>query len=133
MLNVQLEVSRPAAPDARRARVRFSLVVTNTADQAVDLYLRGREPTLEVLVARESGEIVWSSLEGVVIPAALQLVTLAAGERLEVSADWDKRVNGQQVAAGSYVVRASLLSEDARVEAPEDRLTIPGESTRERT
>src|SRR5688572_30666381 len=99
MLNVQLEVSRPAAPDARRARVRFSLVVTNTADQAVDLYLRGREPTLEVLVARESGEIVWSSLEGVVIPAALQLVTLAAGERLEVSADWDKRVNGQQVAA----------------------------------
>jgi Intracellular proteinase inhibitor len=114
VLNVALDVSRSTAS---RTRVRFRLVVTNTADHAVDLYLRGREPTLEVVVARENGEIAWNSLDRAVIPASLQLVTLAAGERLEVSADWDQRVNGKPLAAGAYVVRASLLSEEVQLRA----------------
>ena|SRR5687768_2852344 len=124
VLNVELEVSRPAAAGANGARVRFRLVVTNTGHHAIDLYLRGREPTLEVVVARESGEIVWSSLQGVVIPASLQLVTLAARESLDVSAGWDQQVDGMPIAAGTYLVRASLLAEDARIEAREQTLTM---------
>lgn len=127
MLNVELEATHRGVSGARGARMRFRLVVTNTADHAVDLYLRGREPTLEVVVARKSGEIVWNSLDGAVIPASLQLVTLAAHESLDVSTEWDRRVDGTPVASGTYVVRASLLSEDGRVEAPEERLTIPGD------
>ena len=124
VLNVKLEVSHLGVSGARGARVRFRLVVSNTADHAVDLYLRGREPTLEVEVARESGEVVWRNLEGVVIPAALQLVTLAAGERLELSADWDQRVNGKPAAAGSYVVSASLLAEEVQLLARPARLHL---------
>ena len=113
-----LEASLALLPStARGARVRFRLVVTNTSSHAVDLYLRGREPTLEVVIAHETGEVVWRSLDGVVIPAVLQLRTLAPGERLEVSSDWNQRVDGQLIAPGTYRIRASLLAEGNAIDA----------------
>jgi hypothetical protein len=123
MLSVLLE-----APDLvqRGSRVAFRLVVRNTSSHSEELILRGREPTLEVVVSRESGDVVWHSLEGRVIPAVLQMYPLAPEEKLEVSTVWDQRREKRQPLVGTYVVRASLLAEGASIAAPGHRLRVRG-------
>jgi hypothetical protein len=114
------------APDtvSRGTRVKLRLILLNDSDSAVDLCLRGREPTMEVVVNDENGETVWRRLAGEMIPAVLQLRSLAPGEQLDVSADWDLRVDGTLVAPGAYLVRASLVAEDQVLEASPVRLDI---------
>jgi hypothetical protein len=121
MLSVSL-----AAPDsiASGGRVTFRLLVRNTSGRAVDLYLRGRKPTLDVVVEREDGRVVWRGLEGRVIPAVLQVESLAPGQTLEVSAVWDLQSTEPPVEQGTYVVRASLLADDAAIAATPGRFTI---------
>ena len=119
MLSVSLDAPESIASGAR---VTFRLLVRNTSGRAVDLYLRGRKPTLDVVVEREDGRVVWRALEGGVIPAVLQVESLAPGQTLEVSAVWDLR--STRVEQGTYVVRGSLLGEDAAIEAAPRRFTI---------
>lgn len=121
MVTVRLE-----APDSVQAgtQVEFRLVVTNESSKPVDLYLRGREPTMDVEVTRENGNVVWRRLEGEIIPAVLHLYTLARGAHLYVDAMWDLRVEGEAVTPGEYILSASLLAEDSPVTAPPRQLTV---------
>lgn len=121
MVKVRLD-----APDSARAGtpVDFRLVVTNDLPAPVDLYLRGREPTIDVEVARPNGDVVWRRLDGSLIPAVLQLYTLPSGGHLYVAATWDLQVGGKPVSAGEYVVNASLLGDDSPIRAPARRLAI---------
>ena len=102
----------------------FRLILLNDSDSAMDLHLRGREPTMEVVVSDEHGDTVWRRLDGEMIPAVLQLRSLAPGEQLDVSADWDLRADGTLVGPGVYMVRASLVAEDEMLEASPVRLII---------
>ena len=109
--------------------VPLTLRVENVAGRPLDLYLRGREITVDVTVARAGGEVVWRRLADEVIPAIVHLRTLAAGEVVEVRAEWDQRIaGGGRAAAGDYVVRGAVLTELAEpLETPAVplRLTRP--------
>ncbi len=105
--------------------VRLRLRAENVTQHAIDLYLRGRAPTLDVVVGRGDGTVVWHRLEGEIIPAIVQLRALRPGERLEVDASWDQRTNaGEAVAPGDYVVEASLLTDGEPLRAPPRPLAI---------
>jgi intracellular proteinase inhibitor BsuPI len=107
--------------------VRFRLRVQNVAQRPLDLYLRGRTITFDVLISRAVGGVVWRRLEGEIIPAIVQLRPLAPGERLEAEAVWDQRANdGKRVEPGEYVVDASLLVEGEPLRTPQRSLTILG-------
>jgi hypothetical protein len=114
-----LEVTVTVPREARAGdAVRVVLRVRNGAGRAVDVYLRGREPTLDVVVETAAGDTVWRRLEGAVIPAIVGLRPLAPGQTLEVAAVWDQRGRaGRPVEPGDYVVRAALLGESAPLTA----------------
>ena len=130
MVSVTLDVPPVVA---RGAPVRFRMVLVNASDHPIDLYLHGREPTLDVVVSRENGDVVWRALAGVPVPATLQLLTLTPGDHLEVCADWDQGFGGNAVDSvardavpepGIYLVTASLLAEGPAIEVPSRQLTI---------
>jgi hypothetical protein len=102
------------APSEARAgvRVQVTLRVENAGDRPLDLYLRGRTIAFDVVVARDDGTVVWRRLDGEIIPAIIQLKTLAPREVFELRAEWDQRTNrGRPVAAGLYSVRGLLLTD----------------------
>jgi hypothetical protein len=55
--------------------------------------------------------VVWRRLAGEVIPAVVQLRTLAPGEVLELRAEWDGRPARGAPAPGDYWVRGLLLTD----------------------
>jgi hypothetical protein len=90
--------------------VPIELRVQNLTRRSLDLYLRGRAVTWDVIVARRGGDVVWRRLEDEIIPAIVHLRTLAPGERLEADAVWNQRTNqGRRVEAGEYTARGLLL------------------------
>jgi hypothetical protein len=112
---------RAAAPVPIRLRVQ------NVSRQAVDLYLRGRGITFDVVVARASGEIVWQRLEREMIPAIVHLRPLEPGERLESETIWNQITKtGQTAEPGAYVVHALLLVEGQPLTTPSVPLRILG-------
>ena len=107
-------------PDRVRAgeTVRFTLQVQNVTARTFDLYLRGRESTLDVEVSRATGDVVWRRLAGAVIPAIVHVRPLAPRERFELTAEWDQRDDkGKPVGPGEYKARALLLVEGAPLAA----------------
>jgi hypothetical protein len=99
--------------------VEVVLRVENLTGEPVVLYLRGREPVLDVVVNRPGGTLVWRRLEGEVIPAVLRLETLAPGDALEVRAEWDQRTaTGELVDTGDYIVSGELLTDASPLRAP---------------
>jgi hypothetical protein len=97
--------------------VGIKLIVENQTRHALDLYLRGRDPTFDVVIARPDGAIVWRRLENEIIPAILHIRSLAAAERLELATVWDQRTRqGNAADAGEYTARALLLVEGAPLE-----------------
>ena len=101
-------------PGRVRAATRVPIVLRaeNTGSAPLDLYLRGRTIAFDVTIDRSSGERVWRRLEGEIVPAIVQLRTLAPGEIMALEASWDQRdANGGAVSPGDYVVRASLLTD----------------------
>jgi Intracellular proteinase inhibitor len=122
---VRLELLlEPRAPAGVPVRIR--LRAENVTQRPVDLYLRGRTVTFDVVVAQAAGGVVWRRLEGEIIPAIVHLRPLAPGERLEVETEWDQRTNdGKPVEPGDYVVDGSLLTEGEPLRAPQRPLTIP--------
>ncbi|MBI4543196.1 MAG: hypothetical protein HY705_09210 [Gemmatimonadetes bacterium] len=110
---------RPGVP------ILFTLRVRNQTQRALDLYLRGRTATFDLIVAREGGEVVWRRLEDEIIPAIVHLRVLRPGEEMELAAEWDQRArSGSSVAPGEYSARALLLAEGEPLEAPPVRLQI---------
>ena len=90
----------------------ISLTVENDTPRTIDLYLRGRAPTFDVIVKRADGEIVWQRLENEIIPAIVSLRTLASAERLELTTVWDQRTGrGRSARTGEYTARGVLLLE----------------------
>jgi hypothetical protein len=107
--------------------VGIALTVENDTPRAIDLYLRGRTPTFDVIVARSDGVVVWRRLENDIIPAIVSIRTLAPAERLELSTLWDQRMrHGNAVAAGDYTVRGFLLVEGESLETTSVPLHIDG-------
>ena len=97
---------------AAGARVPISIRISNTTPSPVDLYLRGREITVDIVVTDSTGDEVWRRLEGEVIPAILQLKTLAGGEVLELTYEWDQTTRASERAApGVYRIRAFVLTD----------------------
>lgn len=110
-LRLTLHLPAAAAPGAP---VPITLRVENATDRSLDLYLRGRTIAFDILVTRAAGDTVWRRLAGEVIPAIVQVKTLAPGERLELRATWDQRqTGGRPAGAGDYLVRGALLTEAA--------------------
>jgi hypothetical protein len=92
--------------------VPITLRVQNRTERALDLYLRGRSITFDVVVARPSGEVAWQRLEDEIIPAIVHLRMLAPNEQLELETVWDQRTNkGKPVEPGEYTARGLLLVE----------------------
>ena len=67
----------------------ITLRVRNPGDHAIDVYMRGRSPTFDVIISREDGTKVWHLLQNEIIPAIALVRTLAPAEQFEVSAEWD--------------------------------------------
>ena len=90
----------------------ISLTVENDTPRTIDLYLRGRTPTLDVIDTRADGELVWQRLENEISPAIVSLRTLASAERLELTTMWDQRTGrGSSAKIGEYSARGVLLLE----------------------
>jgi hypothetical protein len=105
--------------------VPLRLRAQNVTGRPLDVYLRGRTITFDVIVARTSGDVVWRRLEGEIIPAIIQLRALAPGERIEVEAVWDQRTNDRKkVDSGEYVATGLLLVEGEPLRAPPKPFTI---------
>jgi len=107
-------------PDRVRAgeTVRFTLQVQNVTARTFDLYLRGRESTLDIEVSRATGDVVWQRLAGAVIPAIVHVRPLAPRERFELIAEWDQRDDkGRPLGVGEYSARGLLLVEGAPLAA----------------
>lgn len=113
-------------PRARAGEpVRMRLRAQNVAGHPLDLYLRGREITFDIVITRVGGGVVWRRLEGEIIPAIVQLRPLAPGERLEMEAVWDQRSNdGKPVGPGELTVEGALLLEGEPLRTPPRPLTI---------
>jgi hypothetical protein len=110
-----LRLRLDAPTEVRRGDVvPLALRVENVSDRPLDLHLRGRTIAFDIIVTRGSdASIVWRRLEGEIIPAILQLRTLAAREVLELRAEWNQRTNrGRRVAVGLYSMRGSLLTDE---------------------
>ncbi len=106
--------------------VPMTLRVQNRTARTLDLYLRGRSPTFDVVVARPDGEVVWRRLEGEIIPAIALLRPLAPGERLEIAASWDQRTGRGLITPGNYTARGLLLTEGEPLETADVPFTVAG-------
>lgn len=106
---VSLEAPRTAAAGTP---VPITIRVKNETSAPLDLYLRGRDVTFDIIVADSTGDVVCRKLGGEVTQAILQLRTLAPGEVLEMSDTWDQRSRrGTPVPPGKYMVRGSILTD----------------------
>jgi Intracellular proteinase inhibitor len=89
--------------------VPIALRLTNLGRKPVTAYLQGRPVAFDVIVSRRDGTPVWRRLEGAVVPAILQVRSLAPGEVLEFSDTWPQRTNlGAAVGPGEYLVTGVL-------------------------
>lgn len=109
-----LDVSLLSPGEARTSgTVRLGVAVTNRTDRPLRLHLTGRPPAFDFIITDAGGRRVWSRLEGSVVPAILEVRTLAPGERLEFTDDWTPRTSqGVALAPGTYQVQGVLLTDD---------------------
>lgn len=102
---------RLEAPDEARSgdSITLKVAVENRSGEVIDLYLRGRSPTLDAVLSTEDGRVVARLLDGEIGLAILQYKPLLPGELLEVSADFRLIPN---IEAGSYVLSAFVLTDE---------------------
>lgn len=124
--SLRLTLELPARVGAGQA-VPIQLRVENVSGRPLDLYLRGRSVTFDLVVADQGGAVVWRRLENEVIPAAVRIEVLPPGGRLDLEATWNQRSNdGNRVRPGSYTVRGELLTETVPLVAAPRPLVIEG-------
>lgn len=106
-------VSIDAPPTAATGTpVPITIRVKNETAAPLDLYLRGRDVTFDIMVADSTGDVVWRKLEAEVTQAILQLKTLAPGEVMELSHTWDQQSQrGSPVPPGRYTIHGSVLTD----------------------
>jgi len=98
-------------PDTVRSgeAVPITLRLTNTDRKPATAYLQGRPVAFDIIVSRHDGSVVWRRLEAAVVPAVLQVRSLAPGEVLEFHDTWPQRTNlGAAVGPGDYLVTGVL-------------------------
>jgi intracellular proteinase inhibitor BsuPI len=98
-------------PDTVRSgeAVPITLRLTNSDRKPATAYLQGRPTAFDIIVTRRDGTPVWRRLEGAVIPAVLQVRSLAPGAVLEFHGSWPQRTNlGAAVGPGEYLVTGVL-------------------------
>ena len=122
--SLQLELIAPSRVRTGET-VAFVLRARTPTARTMDVYLRGREPTMDVVVEGENGAVLWRRLENEVVPAIALLRALGRGESFEIRATWDQRTRaGQWVGPGRYRVRGVLLMEGAQRETDPTTLEI---------
>jgi hypothetical protein len=123
--SLRLAMTLPARVGAGEP-VAIVLQIANISGRGLDLYLRGRDITVDIIVRDTRGAVVWQKLAGASIPAILQLRPLAAGASLTVQEEWDQRTtSGRPVTPGRFVVEAVLLIDDGgSLRFPPARLEI---------
>jgi hypothetical protein len=122
--SLQLDLLVPAEVEAGAA-VPLRLHVRNTSGRSIELYLRGRSITFDIVVTDAGGATVWRRLAGEVIPAIIRLETLDAGAALELRAEWRQVTQaGARVAPGSYRVHGELLTDGPALATPPATLRI---------
>lgn len=96
--------------------VPVTLRLTNTTDRPLTVYLQGRPTAFDVVVANQSGAVVWSRLAGETIQAILGVQTLVAGEALTFAGVWPQRdQSGQSVPPGRYTVMGILPTDTSPI------------------
>ena len=92
------------------ASLPLSLALRNTGAQPLTLSLRGRAIAFDFQVLDSSGAVVWERLHEQVVPAVIQAVTLAPGERRDFRHTFDLKGNdGVALRPGTYTVVGLLL------------------------
>jgi hypothetical protein len=109
---------------AERAKLGEPLPIAiraeNRGPATVEMYLRGRTVAFDILVTDSRDTPVWRRLEDEIIPAIVQLRTLAPGEAFELGTVWNQRTaEGRQAPAGDYFVRGFLLTDTPEAAATE--------------
>jgi hypothetical protein len=108
LASMMLQIVLPATVRAGES-VPIVLRLTNTGRNSVTVYLQGRPVSFDIIVSRRDGGVVWRRLEGAVVPAVLQVRTLAPSEALEFRDTWAQRSNlGESVGPGEYLVTGVL-------------------------
>ena len=90
-------------------KVPITLQLKNTSRKPATAYLQGRPVAFDIIITRRDGTPVWRRLEGAVVPAVLQVGSLAPGAVLEFHDTWPQRTNlGAAVGPGDYLVTGVL-------------------------
>jgi hypothetical protein len=111
------------APESARlgSIIPIAIRLENTGDAPLQLYLRGRTIAYDILIGDAAGQMVWSRLEGHIIPGIIRVKVLESGEVLELSHEWDQRTNrGQAVEPGLYTAQGIVLTD-----GPESLASLP--------
>jgi hypothetical protein len=100
--------------------VPITIRLENKREEPLELYLRGREATCDIVVTANDGRVVWRRLEGEIVPAIIRLEVLAPGEIVELRDSWDQRDKGGKPAGpGSYTIRGTVLTDgSSTLESP---------------
>ena len=124
---LRLELDIPA--EARvGSTVPITLRVENIGGRPLELYLRGRTITFDIVVRRADGEVVWRRLEHEIIPAILRLEVLTPHQVLELRADWSLETSaGVPVTPGPYVLQGLLLTEGPALRTAPVTLRVIGD------
>jgi hypothetical protein len=108
---MRLEIALPASARVGEP-VPITLRLKNTGRQPATVYLQGRPAAFDIIVSRSDGAVMWRRLEDAVIPAILQVRSLAPGAVLEFVDTWGQQTNlGQPVGPGEYLVTGVLPSD----------------------
>ena len=114
----------PARVNAREP-VPISLNVWNPTARPIDLCLRGRTTTFDVVICAADGATVWRRLEGQIIPAIVHVRQLVPAKKLRLATVWDQRArDGKPVGGGEYRARGFLLLEGEPLETEEVAFSI---------
>ena len=109
--NIRLTLKIPERVRAASI-IPIMMSMENTSAKPLDLYVRGREMTFDVVVRARSGETVWRRLEGEVIPAILKLEVLVPGQPIVFRESWDQvGDSGELIAPGLYSVTGAVLTD----------------------
>lgn len=107
-------------PETARRGLPVPVVITvhNQSGKPADLYLHGREPTLDIVVRAADGRVTWRRLANENLGAILRIQTLGAAGSLTIRGEWTP---GD---AGEYSVTGVVLSESPRLESSPRRVVV---------
>ena len=101
--------------------------MTNTGDRVIDLYLRGREITFDVVATSDDGNVVWRLLDGAIVPAIVRIETLGPNASITVRAEWPLSTTaGVPVPAGVYMLKGMLLTDGPALHTSPVALRVRG-------